>query len=126
MINKAILLGRVGKVDTKTTKNGTLMANIYLATNRKWTDHSGQQQTFTTWHNVNFFDKLAEIVRDYVQVGNLVYIEGEINNKKIESGDKAGQYVYSVTANLIKLLPTGKKEEYEQQNNNINDDDVPF
>lgn len=110
MINKATLVGRVGKKDTRTLKNGTEMATIYLATNRQWIDAQGQKQEQTVWHNVNFFNKLADVVNKYAHVGNLVYIEGEINHKQITDGEKAGQWAYSVTANQFKMLPSGKKE----------------
>ncbi len=110
MINEATLIGRVGKKDLRTLKNGSEMATIYLATSNQWVDKSGTKQVQTTWHNVNFFDKLAEIANKYAHVGNLVYIKGQINHKEIPEGDKKGQWTYSITAKEIKLLPSAKKE----------------
>ena len=134
MIQEATLLGRIGKKDIRTLKDGSEMATIYLATNRNWTDREGTKQEQTVWHNVNFFNKLSDIVKRHAHVGNLVYIKGEINHKKIEHGDKIGQWAYSVTANSIKLLPNAKKAEQEKSEyveeklsvNNDLDDDVPF
>ena len=113
MINEATLIGRVGKKDIRTLKNGSEMATLYLATSNQWTDKSGVKQEQTTWHNVNFFDKLSEIVNKYAHVGNLVYIKGQINHKQIPEGEKKGQWSYSITANQIKLLPSNKKTEEE-------------
>ncbi|KTD02653.1 single-stranded DNA-binding protein [Legionella feeleii] len=111
MINEATLIGRVGKKDVRPLKNGTDMATIYLATSKHWIDKSGEKQEQTVWHNVNFFDKLADIVNKYAHVGNLVYIKGEINHKQIKEGEKAGQWAYSITANQIKILPSGAKKD---------------
>lgn len=110
MINKATLLGRIGKKDTKEIKNGSTMTNLYIATSRKYKDSQGDSQVVTTWHNVNFFNKLSDIVSKYAHVGEMVYIEGEINNKQITKGEREGQWVYSVTGNEIKFIPTNKKK----------------
>ena len=134
MINYAILLGRVGKKDNKILKNGSEVTVISLATSKRYKDSSGQQQEQTTWHNVSCFSKLAEIANKYVHVGDLVFVQGEIQNKKIENGEKAGQYIYSVHANEVKFIPVGKKDSGESKNNqkksldgfDFPDNEVPY
>lgn len=134
MINLAMLLGRVGKKDTKALKNGGEITMLSVATSRKYKDSSGQYQEQTTWHNVSCFNKLAEIASKYVQVGDLVFIQGEIQNKKVESGERAGQYMYSLHANDIKFIPKGNKssgeskpsQEKKPQANGFQDDEIPF
>lgn len=115
MMNKAILMGRVGKKDSKTIKSGGEMTVLSLATNKKWKDSSGTAQEQTTWHNVTFFSKLAEIAKKYVHVGDLVLIQGEIQNKKVESGERAGQYMYSIHASDIQLIPKGSSNKEQSQ-----------
>ena len=135
MINEAILVGHVGKKDTKTLNNGGEITVISLATSTKYKDSSGEKQVRTTWHNINFFSKLAEIAAKYVHVGDTIYIRGEINNKKIESGERAGQYIYSVTAQDIRFIQSGKKKDPESKPsqekkktpyNDFEDDAIPF
>lgn len=131
MINEVTLIGRVGKKDTRTLKNGSELSTIYLATNRKWTDSDGKTQEQTTWHNVNFFNKLSDIVKKYVEVGNLVYIKGEVNHKQITHGDRQGQWAYSVTAQAIRILPTSPKKQnetkvVEPEQSSFDDSDIPF
>lgn len=111
MINEAILVGNVGKKDTKTLKNGTDITVLSIATTTKYMDSSGEKQTRTTWHNVNCFSKLSDIASKYVNVGDLIYIRGEINNKKVEAGERAGQYMYSVTAQDLRFFPKRKDGE---------------
>ena len=109
MINRASLLGRVGKVDTKTLKNGSPMTSVSLATTRKYTDAAGVKQETTTWHLINCFSKMADVAQKYVHVGDLIYVDGEICHKKIESGEKAGQWSYSLTASDIKFITSSSK-----------------
>lgn len=134
MINQATLLGRVGKKDNKVLRSGGEITILSIATSRKYKDATGSQQEQTVWHNVSCFSKLAEVANKYVHVGDLVFVQGEIQHKKIESGDRAGQYSYSVHANELKFIPNGKKSESQSQSksnqdksrNNFEDDEIAF
>jgi single-strand DNA-binding protein len=135
MINEAILVGHVGNKDTKTLKNGGEITVISLATSTKYKDSSGEKQVRTTWHNINCFSKLAEIAAKYVHVGDQIYVRGEINNKKVETGERAGQYIYSVTAQDIKFMQSAKKKDSESKPsqekkratyNDFEDSEIPF
>jgi single-strand DNA-binding protein len=133
MHNEANLIARIGKKDIRTLKNGTDMATLYVATSKKWTDGDGKKQEQTTWHNVNCFHKLSDIVKRYANVGDLIHIKGEINNKQVTSGEKAGQWSYSITATHVTLLPNGSKKEDKPSTNNkqshphdFSDDDIMF
>lgn len=109
MINKATLLGRVGKKVYKPTRNGSYICTLSIATNRKYIDSKGHPAETTTWHLVNFFNKLAEIVEKHVNVGELVYIEGEISNRKIEENG-VNRISSSIVGNEVKFLPNIKKD----------------
>lgn len=133
MINHAILLGRVGKKENKQLRNGGELTVLSIATSKKYKDSTGASQEQTTWHIVSCFSKLAEIANKYVHVGDLVFVQGEIQNKKIEKGDKIGQYMHSIHANDIKFIPNGKKHSEEskpyQKNSDefdFNSEDIPF
>ena len=130
MINQGTLLGRVGKKDSKTTKSGTNVTILSVATSKKYKDASGTMQEITTWHNVNCFSKMADIASKYVHVGDLIYVQGEIQNKKIESGERAGQYIYSIHANDIKFIPKQKADspakKVSSETEDFEDDEIPF
>ncbi len=126
-------MGRIGKKETKTLKNGNELTVLSIATTRKWNNSEGQLQEETTWHTVQCFNKLGEIAKKYAQVGHLIYIEGEINNRKQESGNGEVKYFYSINCNELKLIPGQKKrDENEKPNlkqNEIDselDDPIPF
>jgi len=91
------------------------MTTVSLATSRKFADTNGEKKEVTTWHIVNFFSKMADVASKYVHVGDLIYVEGEINHKKIESGEKAGQWAYSLTASDVKFIQSSNKAAAPQQ-----------
>src|SRR5260221_7147520 len=113
MINKATILGRIGKKDVKTLSNGTSVCKLSIATTKKYRDSQDEKQEVTTWHYVNAFNKLADIAAKYAHVGELIYIEGEMVSKKVD--DKT---YHSITASEIKLIPTGKKQ-FEQHERSV-------
>lgn len=134
MINIAIILGRVGFKETKQTKNGSNVTTLSVATSKRFKDSSGQKQEITNWHKINAFSAIGDIANKYVNVGDLVFIEGEIRNVVAVSPDGNKTYYSSITATHIKLLPSGNKKE---QNNNAGnesdgsypvefDDSIPF
>lgn len=132
MINKATILGRIGKKDYKPTKNGGHICMLSIATNRKYLDAQGQKREVTTWHNVNLFNRLADVGNKYAHVGDLIYVEGEISNKKIEENGQS-RVIHSIVGSEIKLIPSGKKQDepVKEPNGNMVDDyfdtgEIPF
>ena len=80
-VNKAIILGRAGKdTEVRSTKGGTSVASMSIATDSSWTK-DGEKHEKTEWHNVVAWGKLAEIAGDYVHKGKQVYIEGRIQTR---------------------------------------------
>ena len=90
-LNKVMLIGNVGSdPEIKTTGGGTKIAKLSLATNRTFSDRSGQQQEKTEWHRLTFWDRLADLVEQYVKKGDRLYIEGRLEYSQTED-DKGNQ-----------------------------------
>jgi single-strand DNA-binding protein len=133
MFNSATLLGRVGKKNSQTLKNGNQVTVLSVATSKKFKDSQGIPQEQTTWHRVSCFGKLQEIAGKYVQVGDMVFLQGDIQHKQIESGEKAGQFMYSINANELRFIPKGTKDsektkavQKEKTSYEFSDDEVLF
>jgi single-strand DNA-binding protein len=89
-VNKAIILGNLGAdPEIRTTSGGQNVANFRIATNRTFTDRSGQRQEQTEWHNIVVWGRLAEIAEQYLKKGDSVFIEGRIQTRSWE--DQSGQ-----------------------------------
>ena len=106
MINKVILVGRLGKdPEIKSTAGGQTVAKFTMATDEKFTDKSGEKQERTEWHNIVAWARLAEICGQYLRKGSLVYIEGSIRTdswEDKESGQK--RYRTEIIAREMKML----------------------
>lgn len=106
-VNKVILIGNLGKdPEVRYSASGTPMANITLATSESWKDKtSGEMQERTEWHRVVFFQRLAEIVGEYLRKGSKVYVEGKLQTRKWQ--DKtSGQdrYTTEIVADSMQML----------------------
>jgi single-strand DNA-binding protein len=106
MINKVILVGRLGKdPEIRSTPQGTSVAKFTIATDERFTDRSGEKQERTEWHNIVAWGKLGEICGQYLRKGKLVYIEGSIRTDSWddkESGQK--KYRTEIVARDMKML----------------------
>ena len=103
-INKAFLLGHVGKdPEIRSTVGGSIVASFSLATADRQKDGQGNWQDKTEWHNLVAFNRTAEIVRDYVRKGSQLLVEGKIQTRTWddrESGQKKYRteiFVYDLT-----------------------------
>ncbi len=105
-INKVILIGNLGNdPEVRYTPSGSAVANISLATSESWKDkQSGEMQDRTEWHRVVFFNRLAEIVGEYLKKGSKVYVEGKLQTRKWQ--DKTGNDRYSteIIASEMQML----------------------
>jgi single-strand DNA-binding protein len=105
-VNKVILIGNLGKdPEVKYTPGGMPIAKFSLATNERFKDKEGQWQDRTEWHNIVAFQRLAEIVGEYVKKGGKLYIEGSLRTSSWddkETGQK--KYRTEIIANDLVLL----------------------
>lgn len=124
-MNNIVLSGRVVKeIEPRlTTTNKQVISNtIAVRRDKEKTDFIN----FIAWeHN-------AEFINRYVKKGDRILINGELQQRVYEKGDKK-EYVYEVLVRNIELLEP-KQEEKEQENLeesnkqvfDISDDDLPF
>jgi single-strand DNA-binding protein len=105
MINKAILIGNLGRdPEVRYTQNGTAVANFTIATSEKWKDKtSGEMQERTEWHRIVAFGKLGEICGEYLSKGRQVYIEGRLQTRSWEQ-EGVTRYTTEIVANDMKML----------------------
>ena len=105
-VNKALLLGRVGKdPEIRSTAGGTIVASFSLATSDRQKDSQGNWADKAEWHNLVAFNRTAEIVRDYVKKGTQIFVEGKIQSRSWDDKD-SGQKKYrtEVLVNELSLL----------------------
>jgi len=118
-VNKVILVGNVGgDPETKAMPSGSMVTNITVATSESWKDkQTGQAQERTEWHRVVFFNRLAEIVNEYVKKGSKVYIEGSLRTRNWEQ-EGVKRYSTEIVASEMQMLDSrqgGQQQAPQQQ-----------
>src|SRR3954469_19169552 len=108
MVNQGTILGRVGKIDNKVTNSGVKITNVSLVTSKKFVK-AGQKEEKVTWHNVTLFNKLSEIAEKYVNVGDLLYVQGEMDNQKYTDNNGQERTKFFVIGHELKLMPRSKE-----------------
>lgn len=110
-MNKALLLGRLGKDPETKDINGNQVTKFSLATTEKTKDKSGELKELTEWHNIVIWGKLADVAQKYLTKGSQVLVEGKISYKSWE--DKDGNKKYMTEINCTNFQMLGGKQETE-------------
>jgi single-strand DNA-binding protein len=135
MVNKAILIGRLGKdPEVRYTPDGTMVTNFNLATDEQWKDKSGEKVQKTEWHRIVTFGKLAEICGNYLVKGKLIFVEGRIQTRSWEDKDGVKRFTTEIVANDMKMLDSkGQAKADGHSTDAVNpgsgngpEEDVPF
>lgn len=105
-VNKVIIIGNVGQdPETKYTQSGTAIASLSIATSESWKDkNTGQQREETEWHRVVFYNRLAEVVGEYVRKGSKIYIEGKLKTRKWQDQSGQDRYTTEIVASQMQML----------------------
>ena len=100
-VNKVILVGNCGRdAEVRYMPSGQPVANVSLATTSRRKDKtSGEMIDDTQWHRITFYERLAEVARDYVKKGRAIYVEGRLKYGKYT--DQAG-----VERNTVDIIAT--------------------
>lgn len=113
-LNRVTILGNLGKdPEFQTTPSGASVCKFSVATTESYKDKSDNWQEVTDWHNVVFWNRLAEIANEYLQKGNKVYVEGKLKTRSYEK-DGETKYITEIIGNNLVLLPNGDKKQNSQ------------
>jgi single-strand DNA-binding protein len=108
-LNKVQLIGNLTRdPELKYTPAGTGVCTFGLATNREWTDSSGQKQEGAEFHRIVAWGKLGEICSQLMSKGRKVYVEGRLQTRAWKSQDGADRQVTEVVIEEMILLDAPK------------------
>lgn len=117
-VNKVILMGNVGRdPEMRYMPNGNAACSISLATtSRRKNRETGEVVEDTQWHRVQFFERLAEIVGEYVKKGSPIYIEGRIKyGKYTDSQTGVEKSTVDIVATELQLLGSRDQQDGQRQ-----------
>ena len=108
-LNKAIIIGNVVRdPEVRQIPSGQSVASFSIATNRMWTDKTGQKQQKAEFHNIVAWGKLAEICQKYLNKGKLVMVEGRIETRSWEGQDGVRRQKTEIVAENLSALGPAK------------------
>ena len=148
-VNKVILVGNLGRdPEVKYTASGAAVVNITVATTESWNDkQTNERVEKTEWHRVVAFQRLAEIMGEYLRKGSQVYIAGKLQTRKWQDQNGQDRYTTEIVANDMQMLGSrgdaGSRQQGEQggfrnkppaqqapapagSGGGFDDDDIPF
>lgn len=111
-LNKVFLIGNLTRdPELRYTPNGTAVANLGLAVNRRFKDSSGELKEEVCFLTVTVWDKQAEACCQYLQKGRPVFVEGVLQSRFWETNDGQKRSAIDVRAERVQFLGNyGPKE----------------
>ena len=136
-VNKVILIGHIGNTpEGRYTPSGISTASFSIATNESWIDSDKVKKEHTEWHNIIAWNKLADFATQYLQKGQLVYIEGKLQTRTYKDKNDVQHWKTEIVSNIITPLDwknNAKKDDNKGQEaaiNQVSDDEedksMPF
>jgi single-strand DNA-binding protein len=149
MINKVILLGRVGRdPEVRVLQSGSSMCNLSVATSEKWKDrNTGERKERTQWHRIVIFNEnlIRKFIEPYVAKGDLVCIEGMLEYRQWTAQDGTDRITAEIVIKQfvgnLTLVQSNSSRDYSKKQdedksrsttqsnnefNNFDDDEIPF
>jgi single-strand DNA-binding protein len=126
--NIAIVVGNLGDdPQLRHTGSGTPVCSLSVATNERWKDKDGKQQSQTDWHRIVVWGARATSAAKYLKKGSGVMIEGKMRTRKWKDKDGVERQTTEVIANDVQFLdknPNARRQEEvpEDVENFMNDD----
>lgn len=119
-MNKVVLIGRLTKdPELKFTPgNGTAVATLTLAVDRRIPNKNGQREA--DFIQVTVWGKAAENTANYMGKGRLMGVSGRIQTRTYDAKDGTRRYVTEVVADEVQFLDKGNGPSGAGANQNSN------
>ncbi|MAS96203.1 MAG: single-stranded DNA-binding protein [Verrucomicrobiales bacterium] len=78
-LNKVMLMGNITRdPEVRYTPKGTAVTDISLAINRTYSLDDGERREETTYVDVTYWGRQAEVIGEYMKKGRPIYVEGRL------------------------------------------------
>jgi single-strand DNA-binding protein len=123
------------KPEMRYSPSGKAVTNFSAAANQQYKTAAGEQVKEVTWIRVSCWGRLAEIVHQYLDKGQMVYIEGRLTPDKSTGGprvwnkdDGTASASFEVTASTVRFLSSrGEGDQvHDEHPAAVAEDDIPF
>lgn len=103
-LNKVYIIGNLTRdPELKALPSGTKVANLSIATNRKFKDREGVLKEAVEFHNIVAFAKLGELAAQYLKKGQQALVEGRMQTRSWDAANGEKKYRTEVIAENIQF-----------------------
>lgn len=107
--NRVILMGNLTRdVQLRYTPAGTPVTEVGIAVNDRRKNQNGEWVDETTFVDVTFWGRTAEVASEYLSKGSPVFIEGRL---KLDTWEKEGQKNYKLRVVCDRMQMLGNRGE---------------
>ena len=115
-VNKVMLIGNLTRdPELRHMKEGTPVSSFGLATNRNWTQESGEKREETDFHRIVAWGKLAELCEKYLKKGRKVYVEGRLHSHSWTDNEGLQKAVTEINISDMVMLDSKPQEKVEEE-----------
>lgn len=83
------------------------MASFSLAVNESFKTRDGEKNDQVEWFRCVCWNRLAEVVGQYVTTGKLLFVEGRLQTRKYDDREGNARKVIEVVVSQLRLLAGG-------------------
>ena len=126
-LNKVMIIGRLGRdPEMRYTPSGRPVTTFSVATSRSWNTSEGGRRTETEWFNVVAWSNLAEICKQHLSKGRLVYIEGRLQTRQWDDPEGNKHSSTEIVANEMIMLDDRREGNHDEDEGEIDEEEFPF
>ena len=126
-LNKVMIIGRLGRdPEMRYTPSGRPVTTFSVATSRSWNTSEGGRRTETEWFNVVAWSTLAEICKQHLSKGRLVYIEGRLQTRQWDDPEGAKHSSTEIVANEMIMLDERHEGAQVEDEIDVDEEEFPF
>ena len=128
-LNKVQLIGNISQ-DLELVNSTTSVLPVSLATNHEYKDKNGEKQKEVEFHNLIAFGRTTEVMVEYLQKGDQIYVEGRLRTQTWENEQGEKRYKTQIVVDQFKFGqkksedPQPRREQQKSQEQEL--EEIPF
>ncbi len=124
-LNKVMIIGYLDRSpEMRFTPTGRSVANFSVACTRSWNTADSKEHSVTEWFNVIAWGDLADLAKQHLTKGSLVYVEGRLQTRTWQDEEGSQRKSIDISARDILLLNDDKRNESQDELESVEDENV--
>jgi len=113
-LNRVQLIGNLTRdPELRYTPSGTAVCSFSIATNRSWTNDTGEKKDEVEFHRIVSWAKLAELCSQFLVKGRKVFVEGRLQTRSWAAQDGTQKQTTEIVISDMILLDSKRSGEQE-------------